>query len=96
MIGQSFWEDLSIDSFEKSVEIETMAHALVDYWGKDLTESDLLKLKAYTDSHSNPVEVAFASSALEYYMTKDYKPDFIHAEMQGNSTIKHWWQFWKR
>jgi hypothetical protein len=40
MIGNSFWDDLSIDAFEKQTEIKMQAEALVNHWGKDITEND--------------------------------------------------------
>ena len=32
MIGNSFWDDLSIDAFEKQTEIKMQAEALVNHW----------------------------------------------------------------
>jgi hypothetical protein len=49
MMGNSFWDDMSIDAYEKQLEIDRMARDLVDHWGKELSENDLLKLKAYKD-----------------------------------------------
>ena len=96
MIGNTFWDDMGIDAFEIQLAIEAHAKTLVDHWGKELTETDLLKLKAYSDSQNNPVEAAFAKSALAYYQTQGYQPEFIHADMANQSTTRRWWQFWKR
>lgn len=96
MIGNSFWEDMSIDAFEKQIEIKRMAQELVDHWGEELKETDLLKLKAYQDGGNDPVESAFARAALEYYQTQDYTPEFIHADMYNKTSTKRWWQIWKR
>ena len=96
MMGQTFWDDMSIDAYEKQLDIDRQARDLVDHWGKELTENDLLKLKAYSDGGNNPIETAFAQSALRYYQTQDYKPEFIHADMYGKTETKKWWQIWKR
>lgn len=96
MIGQSFWEDMSIDAYEKQLEIETMAKDLINHWGNDLKEIDLLKLKSYGLNADSPVEAAFAKAALDYYLTQDYNPEFIHADMVSKTTSKRWWQIWKR
>jgi len=96
MIGNTFWDDLGIDAYEVQLAIEAQAKTLVDHWGKELTETDLLKLKAYSDAIDNPVETAFAKSALEYYQTQNYEPRFIHADMAHQSTTRRWWQFWKK
>lgn len=96
MMGQSFWEDMSIDAYEKQLEIDRMARELVDHWGKDLKEVDLLKLKAYSSQSDNFIEAAFAEAALAYYQTQNYNPEFIHADMAGKTSTKRWWQFWKR
>lgn len=96
MIGNTFWDDLGIDAYEIQIAIEAQAKTLVDHWGKELTETDLLKLKAYSDSLDNPIETAFAQKALAYYQTQDYQPEFIHSGMSNNSITKRWWQFWKR
>jgi hypothetical protein len=96
MMGNSFWDDMSIDAYEKQLEIDRMARDLVDHWGKELSENDLLKLKAYKDGGNDPIESAFAKSALDYYLTQNYNPAFIHADMYGKSSSKRWWQIWKR
>ena len=96
MIGNTFWDDMSIDAYEKQLEIDRMARDLVDHWGKDLSEKDLLKLKAYSDGINNPIEQAFAKAALSYYQAQNFNPEFIHADMLKQSTTKRWWQFWKK
>ena len=62
MIGSTFWDDMGIDAYEIQLAIEAQAKTLVDHWGKELTETDLLKLKAYSDSQNNPIEAAFAQT----------------------------------
>jgi len=96
MIGNTFWDDMGIDAYEIQLAIEAQAKTLVDHWGKDLKEVDLLKLKSYGLNLDNPIEAAFAKAALDYYLTQDYQPEFIHSGMSNNSTSKRWWQFWKR
>lgn len=96
MIGNSFWDDMGIDAYEKQLEIESIAHQLIDHWGKDLKEVDLLKLKSYGLNLDNPIEAAFAKAALEYYLTQNYQPEFIHADMKSTLSTKRWWQFWKK
>jgi len=97
MIGNSFWDDLSIDAFEKQTEIKMQAEALVNHWGKDITENDLLKLKAYSDGIHDPVEAAFAQAALNCYLEKKHDPEWIHASMfEKQTTTKRWWQVWER
>ena len=96
MIGNTFWDDMGIDAYEIQLAIESQAKILIDHWGKELTETDLLKLKAYSDSLDNPVETAFAQIALKHYQAQDYQPEFIHADMSKQSTTKRWWQFWKK
>ena len=87
-MGKSFWEDLEIDAIELSVESERKAKLLIDHWGITLTETDLLKLKAYSACSDTPIESAMAQYALDYYLLKDYHPDFIH---QYKSSPKKTW-----
>jgi len=96
MIGNDFWEDMSIDAYEKQLEIDRMAQELIDHWGSDLKEIDLLKLKSYGLGNHDPIESAFARAALKYYQTQNYNPEFIHADMYGKTSTKKWWQIWKR
>lgn len=96
MIGNNFWEDMSIDAYEKQLEIDRMARDLIDHWGKEIKEIDLLKLKSYGLNTDNPIEAAFAKAALDYYLTQDYNPEFMHADMADKKLSKKWWQIWKR
>ena len=95
MLGNDFWGDLEIDALEYEQDIESVAIDLVDHWGKELTEADLLKLKAYSSCGDTPIQCALARAALEYYLTQNYNPEFIHAGMK-TEVKKPWWQFWKR
>ncbi len=95
MIGNDFWGDLEIDAIEYEKDIELVAKELIDHWGKELTEKDLLKLKAYSTCADTPIHCALAKAALEYYVTQDYKPEFIHAGVESKPK-KVWWKFWKR
>ena len=95
MIGNDFFGDLEIDAIQYEKDIESVARDLIDHWGKDLTEKDLLKLKAYGNCSDTPIQCALAKAALEYYLTQDFKPEFIHAGMDTSPKTK-WWQFWKQ
>jgi len=94
MLGNDFWGDLEIDAVEYEQNIESVARDLIDHWGKELTEKDLLKLKAYGSCADTPIQCALAKAALEYYLAQDYNPEFIHAGMTY-SPKKPWWKFWK-
>jgi len=96
MIGKTFWEDLEIDVIEYENNISSVAKTLVDHWGKDLTESDLLKLKAYASHADEPVQCAIAKYALEYYLTLSHNPGYIHSNMSTTQNRKKWWKFWIR
>jgi len=93
MLGKDFWEDLDIDAAEFNVQIEVSAKALIDEWGSKLTEADLLKLNAYVHAQDKSIEGSIAASALEYYLTKDYNPQFIH--YYESKKKAPWWKFWK-
>ena len=93
MIGKSFWEDLEIDALEVDQDVKQMAHVLVDHWGSSLTEKDLLNLSAYTRCADTPIQCALAKEALTYYQSKNFNPEFIHADMDTNPK-KKWWKFW--
>lgn len=96
MLGTDFWGDLDIDVVELQISVDEAAKELVDHYGKELTEGDLLKLKGYGDTDANPLEKAVALAALKYYTSnvEQYNPKFIH---QHNTVIKKkWWQFWKK
>ena len=93
MIGKDFWDDMDMDITELQIDIELAAHKLVNEYGKSLTEGDLLKLNAMTDTSHNGVERAYAKSALQHYKRKNFTPEFIHQ----HKTIfkKSWWKFWR-
>jgi len=94
MMGNNFWEDLEIDSVEQSESVKHMARSLIDHWGDTLTEKDLLNLSAYSKCGDTPIQCALAREALAYYQTKNYNPEFIHADMD-TTPKKTWWKFWK-
>jgi hypothetical protein len=81
MIGKDIFEDLSIDSIEIEQELKERARVLVDHWGPEITENDLLRLNAMINSNESTVEHTMAKYILEYYLTKDFVPEFIHADM---------------
>lgn len=93
MIGKSFWEDLEIDAVEVGQNVKQMAHALIDHWGSSLTEKDLLNLSAYSRCADTPIQCALAKEALLYYQSKNFKPEYIHADMD-TTPKKKWWKFW--
>jgi len=80
MLGSDFWGDLDIDVVEIQITVDDQARLLIDHYGKELTEADLLKLKGYSDTDANPLEKALALSALKYYTenSEKYNPKFIH------------------
>lgn len=96
VLGNDFWGDLDIDAIEYQEDIKSAATGLIDYWGKSLTEKDLLKLKAYSSCGDTPIQCALARAALEYYLTQDYNPEFIHADMKSVKNKKSWWKFWTK
>ena len=74
MIGKDLWEDMDIDSLHFESELKHAATQLITEYGKDLTETDILRLKALKDSQADPVKRVLAIYALEFYMTTDYAP----------------------
>ena len=93
MIGKSFWEDLEIDAIEVGQDVKQIAHVLIDHWGSSLTEKDLLNLSAYSRCADTPIQCAIAREALLYYQTKNFNPEFIHADTVITPK-KKWWKFW--
>lgn len=93
MIGNDIFEDLAIDAYEVEIELESISKTLVDQWGSKLTEGDLLRLNAMRDSNTLSVENVLAKYILQYYLTKDYNPEFIH-KTETKVNKKSWWKFW--
>ena len=93
MIGKSFWEDLEIDAIQVGQDVKQIAHVLIDHWGSSLTEKDLLNLSAYSRCADTPIQCALAKEALLYYQSKNFNPEFIHADMD-TTPKKKWWKFW--
>ena len=93
MIGNTLFEDLNIDAQELEFDMKHRAQVLIDHWGPRLTEADLLQLNALVHANSNNAENSIAAYALEYYLTKDYKPEFIHTNNIPYKK-KPWWKFW--
>lgn len=85
MIGNDIFEDMSIDSIEIEQELKERARVLVDHWGPKITENDLLRLNAMVHAEGSSVEYSIAAYILEYYLTQDYQPEFIHADMLEKS-----------
>lgn len=95
MVGKDFWEELEIDAVHYENELRSIAEDLIDDWGEDISEADLLRLNALSKALDSRVENVIAAYALEYYMTHDHKPQFIH--QYRNSPVKQpWWKFWKK
>jgi hypothetical protein len=94
MIGKNFWEDMQIDSVIIDEQVKLIAKELVDHHGKDLTEGDLLKMNAFSDSMAEPIQTAIVREAAEYYKTCDYNPEWIHSDMSTRTTEKK--SFWKK
>jgi len=95
MIGNDIFEDISIDAYELEIEARDRARVLIDEWGPKLTEGDLLRLNAMVHAEGANIEYSIAAYALEYYLTQDYTPEFIHADMATRTlTKKPWWRFW--
>lgn len=96
MMGKDIWEDIDIDAMVLQQEVHEKAVALIDHYGKDITEVDLLKMNTRSDSAADPINTALVRACLEYYKTQGYNPEWIHADMAGKaSTKKKWWKFWK-
>jgi len=93
MLGNNIFEDLAIDAYEVEIELESISKALVDQWGQKLTEGDLLRLNAMSDSNTLSVENVLSKYILQYYLTKDYNPEFIH-KTKIKASKKAWWKFW--
>ena len=93
MIGNTLFEDLNIDAQELEFDMQSRAQQLIDHWGPRLTEADLLQLNALVHANSNNAENSIAAYALEYYLTKDYQPEFIHTNKIPYKK-KPWWKFW--
>lgn len=93
MIGKDLFEDISIDGIGFEEEMRQAAHQLIDQWGKELTEGDLLRLSNMVQSNGTEAEHIIAAYALEYYLTKNYRPEFIHA-VKTPLREKPWWKFW--
>lgn len=91
MMGKDLWEDLDIDSLHYESELKHAAQQLIIEYGKDLNETDILRLKALQDSQSDPLKRVLAIYALEYYMTTDYAPK---RETMYTFKQKKWWKFW--
>ncbi len=87
MIGKDFWEDMQIDAVVIDEQVKLIAKELVDQHGKDLTEGDLLKMNAFSDSMAEPIQTAIVREAVEYYKTRDYNPEWIHSDM-STRTVK--------
>lgn len=92
-MGKDIFEDIGIDAYEVELDMEQRAKSLVDQWGKQLTEGDLLKLNAMVHAEGSNAEYSIAAYALQYYLTKNYRPEFIHA-VKTPLREKPWWKFW--
>jgi len=91
MMGKDLWEDLDIDSLHYESELKHAAQQLIIEYGRNLKETDILRLKALQDSQSDPLKRVLAIYALEYYMTTDYAPK---RESVNTFPRRKWWKFW--
>lgn len=94
MIGKNFWEDMEIDAVLIDEQIDSIAKELIDHHGKRITEADLLKMNAFADSMSAPVQTAIVRAAAKYYTQQNYNPDWIHSDMNGRTIEKK--NIWKK
>jgi len=81
MIGKDYWENMEIDATAEWQNIEFHAKQLIDKFGPEITEADLLKMNAFSDSMHDPIQTALVRASLEYYKTLDYSPEWIHNNM---------------
>ena len=79
---------MQIDAVIIDEQIKDIAKELVDHHGKKLTENDLLKMNAFSDSMAEPVQTAIVREAAKYYKKCDYSPDWIHSDMSGRTEEK--------
>lgn len=85
MIGKDFWENMEIDAVAEQQNIDFLAEQLIDKFGPDITEADLLKMNAFSDSMHDPIQTALVRASLEYYKTQDYSPEWIHGDMSSRT-----------
>ena len=93
MMGKDIWEDIEIDTYVLQQKVNEMAIELVDHYGKELDEGDLLKLNGYSDYNGNPEEKALCLACLEYYKTKGY-PSALPAKVVLATDEKWYRKFW--
>ena len=88
MIGKDFWENMEIDAIDQQQTIDMIAKNLIDHFGNEITEADLLKMNAFSDSNHCPIQTAIVRACMKYYATQDYAPDWIHSDMEGRTVEK--------
>ena len=94
MMGKDIFEDMNIDALQFEMEMEDAAKILVNNYGKDLTEADLLQLSGMVQSDGANAENILAGYCLEYYLTQNYYPERIDANKFPSTQKKSWWKFW--
>lgn len=94
MIGNDLFEDIDIDATEFEMNMKMTAEALINEWGRKLTEADLLRLSAMVQSDGANAENILAAYALQYYLTQNYHPERIDANKFPSTPKKSWWKFW--
>ena len=94
MIGKDFWENMEIDAIEQQQNVELIAKSLIDKFGPDITEADLLKMNAFSDSMHDPIQTAIVRASLTYFSQQDYSPEWIHSDMEGRTIEKK--NIWKK
>lgn len=93
MMGKDIFEDMSIDALQFELEMEEAAKALVNNYGKELTEADLLRLNGMVQSDGSNAENILAAYCLQYYLTQNYTPERIDKN-KFPPQKKSWWKFW--
>jgi len=92
MMGKDIFEDINIDALQFDMEMEDAARQLVDNYGKELTESDLILLIVLTDGATT--ESILAQYCLDYYLTQNYQPERIDTNKFPSTAKKAWWKLW--
>ena len=94
MMGKDIFEDMNIDALQFEMEMEDAARQLVNNYGKELTEADLLQLSGMVQSDGANAENIIAGYCLEYYLTQTHYPERIDANKFPSTPKKSWWKFW--
>ena len=92
MIGNDIWDDIDIDSMHLQSEVNHMAVNLIDQYGENLTQTDILNMKTIAGTEEDHLKRALAAACLSYYESIGYTPkDRTVNETPSN---KAWWKLW--